>query len=280
MAAASVNFLPVERDKKIIGAVHAVDVAISAANEGLIKDVKFQEAFVNAGDPLSKAIAFMREHRTDHVAVFEDEKVSGVVSYKDIIRKYLNWSPKRDTSAKFNMEAGSKSAEVDITQLANIPVREISTNHEIISVFSSANILESLEKMKKAGVNSLVVMEAEDFAGIITIQDVLKHLVRSLPSQNGMEVVGLSKLPWTDDQRVRFKDLCHQEIDKMEKVLQQKVEPKIHVKAYEKEGTRNKYSITLRVLGVHTTQEDWKWQAAVHKTFENARNVLKKKFKK
>ena len=57
----------------------------------------------------------------------------------------------------------------------------------------------------------------------------------------------------------------------------------VHLKEYEKDGKRQKYSINLRIEFpgqiLTSSQEDWDWRAALHKAFENAKNNAGKKFK-
>jgi len=57
----------------------------------------------------------------------------------------------------------------------------------------------------------------------------------------------------------------------------------VHLKRYEKDGSRCKYSINMRVEFpgriVSISQDDWDWRTAVRKTFANAKNKVQKMFK-
>ncbi|MEK6846222.1 MAG: CBS domain-containing protein, partial [Nanoarchaeota archaeon] len=104
------DYLPVEKDKKIIGVVNGLDLAKLASTlpemkHLRLKDIKLlRPTMVQRDDTLAKAINLMYDYSLDHLPVFDGGELSGVLSFRDFIRQYLNWSPQRDRSARLNTQ--------------------------------------------------------------------------------------------------------------------------------------------------------------------------------
>ncbi len=283
-------FLPVEKNKQIIGVLEGLDLANLAADLPEIKKLKVKDfkllkpAKVNKGDPIASVIDLMQEESLDQVPIFENGRLSGIISYRDVLRKYLNWSPKRDVSAKFNKLASSKSAEVDMPHLASLPVSSFSTNENLVSTSSTQNIKSALSLMTGNRVSSLPVLDLGEFKGLLTVKNVLRCVASlKIPQEFNIQFVGLKELKLTEHQNMRLQEICSNEAFKLQRLVHNQFELIVHIKEYEKDGKQHKFSVNLRVEFpgkiVTVSQEDWVLETALHKAFDNAKNSLGSKFK-
>tara|TARA_Y100000310_G_C20576674_1_gene760774 strand:+ start:80 stop:1213 length:1134 start_codon:yes stop_codon:yes gene_type:complete len=290
MFQSNLDLIPVERNKEIVGIIKAFDVAKLAADlpeteSWKVNDIKLVKSVrINKDDPISKAIELMHAKKVDHLPVFESGKLYGIITYKDVLRRYLNWSPKRDVSAKFNQIASAKTVELDFPKIASLPVSDFSTNDNLAIVNSSLNLKKAIELMKEKGVPSLIVQDQEEVLGLLTAKNILAK-VGSLktPVNYNIKFVGLKDLKLDEFEEDNLKKIAANEAFKLQRKIKNEFSLVLHLKSYEKDGHRQKYSISLRVeypgQALSTSEDDWDFETALRKTFNNAKNALDKKFK-
>jgi CBS domain-containing protein len=288
MVGSDTNFLPVERNKEIIGVLRSVDLVALAVkmpelNKLKVADIKFtRPSKVEKSASIAQVVEVMHEEHIDHVPIFEGGKLYGICTYRDLLRKYLNWSPKRDTSAKFNKIAKSKSARVDNSPFSGLPVHNISTNENLIVVQRTATLTEAVDLMVRNRISDVLVMDGAEFAGILTAKNILKF-VSSLRNVDSHKVnfVGLSKLDWHPYEVEALEKISASEGAKLKRIIKKDFGLTLHIKEYEKDGNRKKYAINLRIeypgQMLSIAQDDWDWRVAVRKIFVNAKNTLEKK---
>ncbi|HLC88819.1 MAG TPA: CBS domain-containing protein [Candidatus Nanoarchaeia archaeon] len=290
MYQSNLNIVPVERNKMIVGVLSAIDVAklgseLPEAGKWKVKDVKLEKAVkVNKDEPIAKAIEFMNLKHVDHLPVFEGNKLSGILTYRDILRKYLNWSPKRDISAKFNTMASSRSAEADMPHLANLPISDFSTNDNLLTLSNNAYLKQGIEMMSNKGVNSIIIMDNEEVLGLLTAKNILRKVGSlKIPINYNIQFIGINELKLEPYQKYNLKKICSNEAFKLQRKLKTEFSLVVHVKAYDKQGTRQKYSVNLRVEHpgqlLNSSEDDWDLETALRKTFNNAKNTIDKKYK-
>jgi CBS domain-containing protein len=284
----NLDFLPVESDKAIIGVIDAVDLiklAIEDFGKLKISDIKLVKSTkLRKGDPVSSAIEIMHEQNIDQVPIFDMGKLYGIISYKDLLRKYLNWSPKRDVSAKFNTITGSKAAETDMPHLNMLPVHTFSTNDNLISVNENDSLLKAVDLMIENRVGDVVVMKGNDFQGLLTVKAILKQISNTNTSKNfNIKYVGLQEIELEPYEIYSVKKICSNEAFKLQRKLNNEFDMTVHFKVYKKEGTNHKYSVHLNIdypgQVLTSSQEDWRIETAVRKTFNNTKNTVKSRFK-
>lgn len=289
----NLDFLPVQREKEIIGVVRGLDVILlcSTLPELLkirVNDVKLlRDCTVEKDDPIAKAIDLMHEERVDHIPVLTAGNIYGILSYKDILRKYLNWSPKRDISVKFNKMAGSRGAEVDMPHLASLPVHNFSSNDNLHTVPPGELLTRAIELMVSKNVSAILVQENEHFLGILTLKNILGtiSLLQARPGRRGDQVqyIGLRDLKLTENQGQLLQKIVELESGKLQRQVRNELMLVLHFKTHDRDAKKQKYSVHLkveypgRILTV--SQDDWDFETALHKTFDNARNALKNRFK-
>jgi len=285
------NFLPVVRNKVIIGVINGLDVAKLATElpelEGLkTSDVKFIKSLaVQKDDPLSKVTLMMHKQKTDTIPIINNGVLYGLISYRDIIRKYLNWSPQRNFSTKFNKIASTRSAEADMPNLANLPISSFSTNDNLVTVSSKNSLKEAINLMVKNNHLALPVVDGDKLEGVLTLKNILR-IVGSLkiPVNYNIQFVGLNDLKLEKYDQQALQKICANEALKLQRAVNnENFSLHVHLKRYEKDGNRCKYAVNMRVEFpgriVSISQDDWDWRTAVRKTFANAKNKVQKIFK-
>ena len=113
---------------------------------------------VGPRDPISRVVQAMRENHVGAVVVHEDGRPVGIVTDRDIILR------------------GAARREV----LADVPVHEVMTKN-VVTASPDDDILEVLGLMREHGIRRVpVVNDAGLLAGIVSLDDILLHLARSM----------------------------------------------------------------------------------------------------
>ncbi|MEK6969821.1 MAG: CBS domain-containing protein [Nanoarchaeota archaeon] len=283
-------FLPVEKDKKIIGVVDALDliklgIQLPEIKQFKIADLKlFKPKKINKDDPVSKVVDIMFDEKIDQVPIFEAGKLYGVVSYHDLLNKYLTCTPKREFSTKFTKLANSRGAEPDMPHLANLPVSTFSTNDNLVTIGKNAFLTEAVVLMVKNNVTSVLVMDGTDIEGVLSLKNVLRCFGSlKIPQNFNIQFIGLKELKLNAEQKAALEKIASNEAFKLQRELHNEFSLVMHIKDNSKEGKQNKYSVHLRVEFpgqiITCAEDDWDFETALRKTFNNAKNKLKSKFK-
>ncbi len=284
------DVLPVQKNKEIIGVVSALSLASLAvtlpeAGTWKVKDVKSMKSFVlQRGDPVAVALQVMHDQRIDQLPIVDQGELYGLLSYRDLLRKYLNWSPQRDFSRRFNKMASTRSAEVDALHLSQLPVEGFATTDGLLTTTMATTVREAVALMVKNNISCLPVMSGTSVNGLFSIRHVLQK-VADLTQQQQFEIqfIGLHKLHTEDYSVDSLQRAAGHEAQKLQRALRQPFHLAIHVKEYSKQGHRHKYSVAIRLeypgQFLATSDDDWDVEGALHKAFTNVGNALKKKLK-
>jgi len=286
----NLELVPVEQNKTIIGVVRAIDVIkvaldLPEAKNCKVEDIKSVKLSpLDKEAPLSTAMDIMHKNGVDHVPVFENGELYGIISHKDVLRKFLNWSPKRDMSTRFNKMMRTKSAQVDPVHLVTLPVHNFSTNENLVTIQRSASAKDAVNKMIQRKVSSLLIMDGNEYSGLLTVKNILRWIASiQVPENFNIKFVGLKKLDWHPYEKEALQKIASNEAFKLQRQIKNDFSLVMHIKEYEKDGKKKKYAINLHVefpgRMYSVSQEDWDWRIAVRKTFNNAKNKAHKMFK-
>jgi CBS domain-containing protein len=283
------DFVPVENNKKIVGVLSALDLVKLAADlpetkTFTVADIKLVKGEkLEKDDPVSKATEVMHKARVDQVPVFEGKALYGIVSFRDLLQKYLAWAPTRETSTKFNnARGGSRGAESEKPNLAMLPIKTFSTNDNMVTVSKDTSLSEAVKLMAKDNVSSALVMSGEKFEGLLTVKNILR-LVSSLeiPENFNIRFVGLNDLGLMPYQKNNVQKIASNEAFKLQREIKDDFSLVLHLKEYSKSDRERKYSVSLRIeapgQNLTVTDYDWRVETAIHKIFENAKTALKKR---
>jgi CBS domain-containing protein/ribosome-associated translation inhibitor RaiA len=277
------EYLPVEENKKIVGVVSSLDLAKICLDlpemKGLrVADIKLiKPSKVDQKDSLGKALSIMQEEAVDHLPVFNDGQVSGILSFRDVLRKYLNWSPSRDYSSKFNAKTQVKIKDNELPKLSELPIEDFSTNSGLISVSSQDLVKKAILAMVDNKIHDVLVMEFEkDFKGMLTIRHLLKKVGTMIEPKNyNLRFVGLKESNLKPYQKYSLQELAKTEAVKLQRKLRQELNISIHLKAHgKKDSGRENFSVTLKMVlskgTVISTHDEWDPEIALRSAFEHA----------
>ena len=290
MYQSNLEYVPVESNKEIIGVLSSLDLIKSATglkelDKVKVSDIKLiKPKKLGKDDQIATALAIMYKERIDHVPIYDQGKIYGVISFKDIIRKYLNWSPKRDISTKFNKTASTRSAEVDMPHLASLPVSSFSTNDNLVFGKQTDSLKNATKLMSDGNVKSLLIMENQDLLGLLTTKYLLRKIASlKIPKNYNIKFVGLNKIKLQSYQKYNIQKIASNEAFKLQRKIKNDMNLTIHIKSYDKQGGEQKFSVNLKIdfpsRVITSSQEDWDLETALRKTFNNAKNEVDKKFK-
>ncbi len=282
-----VNHLPVSKDKEIVGVVSALDLANLALQLPRVASLRVDEVkilksnHVTKDNPLSQAMHIMREDHVDHVPVFDQGKLYGILSYRDIIRKAINWSPHRDKAGNFNAELHTKAASVETTPFPMIPVGEFSTNDNLISIAPTDSLKEAVGKMVDKRIKSLLIQDSEKLYGILSIRNILAK-VSSLEkiANYVLNFVGLNDCNLSEHQENVLNAITERQAEKLQRKIYETFRVTVHLKQINKEGKQSQFDIKLKIdlpgKILASEKSDWDLETALHKAFNIVESELQR----
>jgi len=222
----------------------------------------------------------MHQENIDHLPLFENGKLSGIITFKDLLRGYMNWSPKRDSSAKFN--AGARSIVEDLPKIGALPINNFSTNDNILEINPGEKLSKAIDLMLKNGVSDLVVKDDDNYLGLLTLNNIFKKVGKLKFVKNfDVNFIGLKDIGLMPHQKYSLKKIIDQEAVKLQRKINDEIFIQLHLKKHDK-GGKEKFSVHLKVefLGkmIASNQEDWDLETAIKKAFNIAQSTAEKKF--
>ncbi len=290
MHQSNLHYLPVKSNKQIIGVLNAINLAQKATELPELKKVKVEDlkllkpVKINKNDPVATVMKIMYQERIDQLPVFDEGKLYGIISFRDLLRKYLNWSPKRDNSAKFNVMARSRIAKAEMPQLALLPVENFSTNDNLLTIKPGEPLIKAIELMHEKKNFDILVMDDGNFVGLLTMKNILRKLGSlKVPTNFNIRFIGLNKLKLQAYEVYNIRKISGNESFKIQRKIKNEFDLSIHLKEYDKEGGKHKYSVNIRVeypgQMISANQEDRDVETALRKSFENIKNNLDNKLR-
>lgn len=205
---------------------------------------------VNQSDPHDEASRIMREKNISRVPVVDDDgELVGVITSQDTLKQM---EPKQ------RVKKGEIAPEKEST--SDIPCAEIMQRNPAYVSDEQLHLADAVKKMEKLEFNEVIITDDHDRpTAILTLKDVIDYL-SSLEERDAVLVnlIGLSE----DGQ----KEAIHSKIEtalkgRLGRVVEQPKELNLHIKTYEKEGKRKKYSIHAKYfseLGITMVKKsDW-----------------------
>jgi CBS domain-containing protein len=282
MSEHAVDVIPVEENKEIIGTLHALDLAQMAAAlpeaDGLhVRDVALAKpSSISDDSSVSMALDIMQAEEISQVPVTKEGSFSGIISHRALLRKYLNWSPRRNLSPSYNAGISGVDPYSHLYELAHMQVDSIAEFGDLASVSPSDSLTTALKKMKENNLANIIVAD-NGYKGMLTLQGVLQKL-RSLAHEDNFTVdfKGVQKVYLTGHQKELLQDITHKESHKLQRRISDPFSVIIHLKDIRNDGTRTVYQVNLRVEWpgkmIASTKQDWDIETALRKCF----NSLKK----
>jgi len=113
---------------------------------------------------LSEAMHVLETHKIHHLLITEGAELKGIISDRDVLK---NISPYLGTSAEEKKDQFTAQRTVDKIM-----------NKQLVTVDSSAGIVESCKTFLSAGVSLLPVLDNGKLVGVLSWRDILKHFTK------------------------------------------------------------------------------------------------------
>lgn len=292
MHQSNADLVPIASDNKIIGILPVLKLLSLAAEMPEVKDFHvgdlriLNELKIFAEEPLAKALQLMFAEKIDELPVFDAKGLSGVISIRDVFQKYLTWPAKREYSTKLKKEkGGSRSAEADVPTLANLPISSFSTNENIKTIDIKDRFSDAVSLMSKNNISCLPVYSGKRYVGLLTTKELLRTVASlEVPQNFNIQYVGLNDVKLVSYEKESFQKVASNESFKLQRLVHNDFKLIIHLKSYDKDGARQKFSVTMRLdypgKLVEATAVDWDVVTALRKAFDGTKNEIKKMFRK
>jgi len=282
--------LPVKDKKtgKIIGVLNAIDV-IRELQE--IMDNKVSEFAVTdlitlkPSDSVGDAMHLMREKNIDHLPVIdENERLIGIVTMKDILEKYFNRP--LDRNRGFDRKGHSQSQDPEaFSILSKLPItNEMIEN--VVTIQPGNNIRQAVQKMSDKNISDLIVVENGKPTGIIAKKDLLKAFIMASKPLRNIQFIGLHEVKNLEDYN-KIQEIAAKNYDELSKRIDNIAGLSIHIKVYNKEGRKQKYSVhakiatpgQLFVSGKSRSRSYWNAKEAVEEALNHLKREIFSSFK-
>ncbi len=231
---------------------------------------------VRDDEPFETARRRMMDENVSRLPVVDgDGRCVGMISSLDTLRAMVPREQMQEGDYKGHKES-----------LSDIPVRELMEDREQVERTlreeGDMTLPAAVQQMREAGTREIVVLDDDAPAGILTLKDVITHLAGQ-QAVEGIQVQLTGPDVPEEQQAV---------MDKVETALQgglgrllvRPEELAIHVKQYEKEGNRHKYSLRFKLSwkhGVTSVKADgWTLLDVVDEGLDNLETVVKKEREK
>lgn len=291
MFQSDLSLLPIVREKKIMGVVSDLDLVKEAAkllkglSVGQIKFTKVPELKPN--DPISSALSLMFLNRVEQIPLVDKGRLAAVLSYRDILKKYYIYPPKREGGFHY---PPTTEFESDRPEIDRLPVNSFAT-HEIYTTTKETPLLKALDLMCQKNITDLIVVQDQKPLGLLTTKNILHYLASlKIPKNFNIRFIGLEETHLEPYQKANIQKIVSLESAKLQRALREEFMVIVHIKEYEKAGEKTtkkrKYSISLRleypgqIISSHKGWGGtWDIETALRKAFTNAQNKLKSKFR-
>ncbi len=274
--------VPILEDNEIIGKLTALNVLqksleLEELKGWKVSDCHLVETNVKKEDEISTALSLMYHNKIEHLPVMDEQGLYGIISFRDVLKRYLSWPPKRESSERLHE---TKSAEPNQQHLTALPVENFCTKDNLVTINREASFQEAVNKMVENNITSLYV----EGSGLLTAKNMVR-VVASLKhsEKENIKFIGLNKIDISETMKPKVEEILSNEAGKIARLIKNEFLLTAHFKEYSKDGNKHKYSVHLHLQrpgqDLSCGQEDWDVITAVRKACANLENLVKKKLR-
>ncbi len=254
----------VDKDNKVRGVVLARDIINAIKNHPSLKGLKAKDVCtkklitVNENASLGEAIHLMKKNNINRLIVVNEKgDLSGVLSFRDILKKHLSL-PITRKETKFNRD------ELNKIELSSAPISgDIILDVKTSSPMESISII--INKLNEPKGSHVVLLEGTKPMGIVTPRDLIEVYLYSMQEKKEIQFVNLPKLDEIDEKIVS--NVINETYDKIEKICQNKIALKIQFKDHNITGLRKKHTVNSQLtapgISMNSKAVNWKMISAV-----------------
>jgi len=180
MANADTHVLPVIKNKKVIGVVHAKDVALAIAGEyrGIACDRLGTMRAITAKlkDEVGKALQHLKERGIDHLPVVDENgELAGVLATSDLFESPGWVGTGQHISRAASHQKGKRTgygASGQLTRMINLPVENSMSRGNMCCTEPSNTIPNAVQLMAENEVCDIILCKKNKPVGILTLKDI------------------------------------------------------------------------------------------------------------
>lgn len=286
--------LPVVKDKKVVGAVFSNDIIRHIKNMPELKGLKVRDIRhppvkkIKGGDRIGKAFEMMIEEDINRIPVVDDNnKLVGIVSFGDIMNKFLSSPIKRmggfKPSANFPSTRGYKAEREDMMAL---PVKSFESIKDMVTAKLDDSIIKVADLMVNNDISGIVITSNNEADSIVTKRDLLEAMMntKKVVVEN-IQFIGLSDLKDASPQVKEYiKKMSSFYGEKISYLIKNINNIKVHIKEHDKGGKAHKYSVHIQVIAPTATINStkavgWDISKVMHEAFKDVERQILRRFK-
>ena len=120
----------------------------------------------------------MIKQKVDNTLVFNDRKLEGVLSVRDILRVAMTGNQRISNPGKAGRGAQSRGAVVDRTPVMQMPVGSFIATGPLLTVTKENTLMDAIALMHRRNIRDIIVQEHDKVFGMVTTKDLLNSLIK------------------------------------------------------------------------------------------------------
>ncbi len=275
------KFALVGEHDRLVGVIGEQEMADAAKETDELQPVDVEDLMtpnvitIDEDKSHETARELMMDNNISRLPVLNNDDLSGVITSNDLLRAMI---------PREQMQKGDYKAHKD--SLSDIPVREVMKKTESFDATiiddHDATVTSAIDAMQQNNKREVVVINDNTPSGILTLRDVVDFVARH-EAVEGIQVQ-LSGVD-VDEEKAAITDKVETQLrGGLGRLLDRPEELRIHVKQYEKDGKRHKYSLRFKLVsaqGVTTVNtHGWDLLNAVDEGLDELETVIKKQKEK
>jgi CBS domain-containing protein len=280
MFTSDAKVLAVIKNNKVRGIVHVQDVVaqlkqVPHLREMPANEIATKKLFTLPEDAsLGQAFSLMREKKVNRLPVVDvNNELKGIVSFRNLMKAHLVLPTKRETFGMHGVQQRS-GAETEKPAYLKIPLKE----EMIIDVKTASpetKLFKLVDLLMKSKGSQIVLVENKKPVGIITYRDLLKSYLLGREGEETVRNIQFVGLPELDEiDRGIMENTVTKAYDKIEKIMNNVLHVRIHIKTSRSSGVRKKYEVKAQAdcpgIITHATRAvDWSVLTAVQKAMSS-----------
>jgi predicted transcriptional regulator len=187
MANADTHVLPVIKNKKVIGVVHAKDVALAIAGEyrGIACDRlgTMGAITVKRKDEIGKALEQLKKRGIDHLPVVdENNELAGVLATSDLLESPGWVGTGQHISKAASHQKGKRTgygSAGQMTRMLNLPVENCMSRGKMCCTEPGNTIPNAVQMMAEDEVCDIILCKKNKPVGILTLKDIFLDYIKA-----------------------------------------------------------------------------------------------------
>ncbi|MBW6462398.1 MAG: CBS domain-containing protein [DPANN group archaeon] len=254
----NLKIIPIGDDDALRGVITQSDIVKEAINSKIFKEIRAQDIMspkpitMQDDETLAKALQIMREHNISHIPILnKDGIIKGLVESKDIIGHILTL--KESYGGLMEISPSGKGSTVDshsyISQKISDKTINISSfmKTEMVIGHPDDKISDIYTSKGERPIPTVLIKENDRLIGIITPKDIVRHTSDLVEKKTMLIWISGARNIVLDNFYLRE---MYRMIEETASKLSKKTDINafsVHVKTYNIEGKRIKYSLRCRL---------------------------------